>query len=265
MKIVLSVLFLLTVSLFAAGGLTRSLVPSSIELSNAPQDIKANYTVTDLLLVEDTATKIIASPFLIWTEAGLLAYEILTAPMIESQVNLVKKAVAAKIIYKVISNEKINKDEIEFLTTTYSIDSNKIPYAPFVYNFASGYAITKSASGRILEKISVKKVDIAHMEGFNVFMLFPIDNQVLKINGIIMPPLVFVEYGALLSVYTLDLANGSVKFYDPQILRANGSPTCTQKSSEPCQLLAYKVPSILKSKRNLLLETFANYLSGKYQ
>ena len=263
-RILLALLICLSSSLYAIGGFTRAISPSYIELSSKPPILMSDYSVTELLLIEDTSTRLMAAPFLIWMEAGLAVYEQIANAMITNQLNTLKKMKAAEIILKVADGKSITKEDIDFLMASYSMDFDKFPYAPFVYNFGDGYALTKQAAGRVQERHKVAKVDILSSDGMNAFMLFPIEKPYLQINDIVMPPLVFVEYGGLLCAYTIDLSNGRMKFFDPKRIGGDRDFTCKANSSEPCGFLAYKVPSILQKNKALFLRAYAKFLQGGY-
>lgn len=263
-RLILALLVCLASSLYAIGGFTRAISPSYLELSSEPPILKNNYSITELLLIEDTSTRLMAAPFLIWMEAGLAVYEQIANAMITNQINTLKKMKAAEIILKVADGQSISKEDIDFLMMSYSMDFDKFPYAPFIYNFSDGSAIIKQAAGRVQERHKVAKVDILSSDGMNAFMLFPIKEPYLQINDIVMPPLIFVEYGGLLSAYSLDLSNGYVRFFDPKRIGGDMDFTCKANSAEPCGFLAYKVPSILQKNKSLFLRAYAKFLQGGY-
>lgn len=273
MSIMKFLLFFLicTSSVFASaiGGFTNTIIPYHIELAQEPPVIKDGYVVTSLNLHDDIGTKIAMSPVLLWMEGGLLAYETTYTKLLNVYNEPLAKMQLITILGKLVNGQTLSAKDVEVLKLDFS-GLFEIKSPPFVYNFKAGKYTslnTHRLAGSIKESIQVAKVTIDITDRYNVFMLFPVNGMPLMVNSLIMPPLVFVEFGGLLVAYTVDFKDGKITFFEPDT-ESDGS--CKNRHeyqsnpTSPCEFLAHQIPNELSKHRLKIVKAYKNSLEGKY-
>ncbi len=201
------------------------------------------------------------SPVLLWMEGGLLAYEITYTNLLNVYNEPLAKIQLITILGKLINGQPLSLKDAEVLWMDYS-GLFEIKAPPFAYSLD-----TRRLAGTVKESHRVAKVTIDINDKYNIFMLFPVSNTPLTINSLIMPPIVFVEFGGIVVAYTIDFRDGKIAFFEPE---ENGSGSCKNQhehrydKTTPCEFLAHQIPKELNKHKLKIIEKYKNSLEGKY-
>lgn len=201
---------------------TRRIAPPHLALVKAPA---SEVTSERELVVYYDKMILVALPFFLWMDAGLVVYDMFLNKYI---VRPYKAVECTRIAAKLLAGETVSQKDIESLTLSVSAqEAIKKDFEPFdgVYQGGAGF---------VSETLAVKKIDIIHDNGCNIFMLLDENNlPVTYIEGLYVPPLVYVEYRGEIFQYCFTAKDNPMKVSRKYVRRYDNSAIKKKSGERP--------------------------------